>query len=173
MKLHDLQPDPGSKKKRDRVGRGMGSGSGKTAGRGTKGQGARGGKGKGARFEGGQLPLVRRLPFKRGFNNIFKIVYQPVNLAFLSDLKAGTEVTPALLEQLGYIADSSKPVVILGDGDLKVALKVSAHRFSKSATEKIVAAGGSTSVIELRVKGALATVKLLKKDQLARLYSSQ
>ncbi len=173
MKLHDLQPDAGSKKKRERKGRGMGSGSGKTAGRGTKGQGARGGKSKGPRFEGGQLPLVRRLPFKRGFNNIFKIYYQPVNLAFLSDLAAGTEVTPALLEKLGYIRDASKPTVVLGDGDLKVALKVSANRFSKNAVEKITAAGGTTTVIELKVRGALATVKLLPKSVLAKLYNNQ
>jgi large subunit ribosomal protein L15 len=151
----------------------MGSGSGKTAGRGTKGQGARGGKSKGPRFEGGQLPLVRRLPFKRGFNNIFKIHYQPVNLEWLSDIKAGTEVTPALLAQLGFIGDATKPVVILGGGEVKSALKVSAHRFSKSAAEKITAAGGTTTVIELKVKGALATVKLLPKSKLAELYGNQ
>ncbi len=173
MKLHELQPDPGSRKKRERKGRGMASGSGKTAGRGTKGQGARGGKSKGPRFEGGQLPLMRRLPFKRGFNNIFKIYYQPVNLDFLSEFEAGTEVTPALLKQHGYIGDAAKPVVVLGGGELKVALKVSAHRFSKSAVEKIAAAGGSTTIIEMKVKGALATVKLLSRSKLARLYSNQ
>ena len=99
MKLHELKPDPGSKKKRTRVGRGIAAGQGKTAGRGTKGQGARSGGGKGPYFEGGQLPMVRRLPFKRGFNNIFRVEYQEVNLAALSELKDGTVVTPAFLEE--------------------------------------------------------------------------
>ena len=93
MKLHDLRPDPGSRKQRKRVGRGMGSGYGKTAGRGTKGQGARSGGGKGPYFEGGQLPLVRRLPYKRGFTNIFKVHYVPVNLSRLAGFAADQEVT--------------------------------------------------------------------------------
>jgi large subunit ribosomal protein L15 len=93
MKLNDLKPDRGSKRKRTRVGRGISAGQGKTAGRGTKGQGARGGKSKGPQFEGGQLPLVRRLPFKRGFNNIFKIYYQEVNVGALNEVEDGTNVT--------------------------------------------------------------------------------
>src|SRR5689334_24681917 len=99
MKLNDLKPDKGAKKKKTRVGRGIAAGKGKTAGRGQKGQGARGGKPKGAYFEGGQLPLVRRLPFKRGFNNIFRVEYQEVNIGALAELAAGTVVTPALLAE--------------------------------------------------------------------------
>ena len=98
MKLNDLRPSPGSKKKRKRVGRGISAGQGKTAGRGTKGQGARSGGGKGPYFEGGQLPLVRRLPFKRGFTNINKITYKPVNVGSLENFKSGTEVGPEILE---------------------------------------------------------------------------
>ncbi len=149
MNLHDLRPNPGSKKKRKRVGRGISAGQGKTAGRGTKGQGARRGGGKGPYFEGGQLPLVRRLPFKRGFTNINKIVYKPVNLSNLADFEANTEVDPELLAAVGLLKKASDPVVILGDGDLSVALSVKAHRFSASAQKKIEAAGGTVSVISL------------------------
>lgn len=169
MKLHDLQPDEGSKKKRTRVGRGIAAGKGKTAGRGQKGQGARGGKPKGAYFEGGQLPLTRRMPFKRGFNNIFRIEYQEVNVAELESFPAGTDVTPALLAEVGMIRDADKPVVILGDGDLSKKLTVSAHRFTKSAEAKISSAGGSVNKLELLLKGARATVKLLPKAQIAKL----
>lgn len=170
MKLHDLKPDPGSKKKKTRVGRGIASGKGKTAGRGTKGAGARGRNArKGAYFEGGQLPLVRRLPFKRGFTNIFKINYQEVNVGDLAELAAGTAVTPELLAEQGFIRDADKPVVILGGGDLTTKLSFKAHRFTKSAEEKITAAGGSIEKLELVVKGARATVKLLSKEKLAAL----
>jgi len=170
MKLHDLQPAKGSKKKRTRVGRGISAGKGKTAGRGTKGQGSRSGGKKPPYFEGGQLPLVRRLPFKRGFNNIFRIHYQEVNVGRLEELfDAGTAVTPALLAEVGLIRDADKPIAVLGDGDLTKTLTVTAHRFSKSAVEKIGNAGGSTEKLELKVKGALATVKLLPKAQLAKL----
>ena len=148
MKLHDLRPDPGARKKRKRVGRGISAGGGKTAGRGTKGQNARSGGGKGQYFEGGQLPLARRLPFKRGFTNIRKITYKPVNLARLTDFDLSeTEVTPEVLADLGLIKKASDPVVILGDGDVHIALTVKAHRFSKSAREKIVAAGGTAEII--------------------------
>jgi large subunit ribosomal protein L15 len=170
MKLHDLQPAEGAKKKRTRVGRGIAAGKGKTAGRGTKGQGARGGKPKGAYFEGGQLPLVRRLPFKRGFNNIFRIHYQEVNISRLDALENGAVVTPRLLAEHGFIRDATKPVVILGNGDLKKKLTVHAHRFSKSAEEKIGKAGGSIQKLEIKLKGALATIKLLPKSKLAELY---
>ena len=149
MKLNDLRPDQGSKKKRKRVGRGTGSGHGKTAGRGTKGQGARSGGGKGPYFEGGQLPLARRLPYKRGFTNINKIVYQPVNVGDLAGFEDGTEVTPVVLTIVGLLNKPDVPVVILGDGNLNVALDVKAHRFSKSAQEKIEKAGGKIEVLPL------------------------
>jgi large subunit ribosomal protein L15 len=170
MKLHDLQPNPGSHRKKTRVGRGISAGKGKTAGRGTKGAGARGKSArKGAYFEGGQLPLVRRLPFKRGFNNIFRTEYQEVNVEQLETLDAGTAVTPEILAEKGFIRDASKPVVVLGGGELSKKLTVSAHRFSKSAQEKIGKAGGSFEVIPQKVTGARVTVKLLTKEQLAKL----
>lgn len=149
MKLHDLRPDPGSTKKRKRVGRGIAAGQGKTAGRGTKGQNARSGGGKGIYFEGGQLPLARRLPYKRGFTNIRKIVYRPVNVGALTHFEAGTEVTPAVLALVGFLKKPTDPVVILGSGELNTALNVKAHRFSQSAIEKIEAAGGTVEVLEL------------------------
>jgi large subunit ribosomal protein L15 len=149
MKLHDLRPNPGKKKKRKRVGRGISAGQGKTAGRGTKGQGARSGGGKGPYFEGGQLPLVRRLPFKRGFTNINKIYYNPVNVGSLADFEANTEVDPEVLVAVGLLKKANDPVVILGDGDVPVALNIKAHRFSSSAKEKIEAVGGTATVIPL------------------------
>lgn len=147
MKINDLRPNRGKRKKRKRVGRGISAGQGKTAGRGTKGQGARSGGGKGPYFEGGQLPLVRRLPFKRGFTNINKIYYKPVNVGSLAALEAGTEVDAALLAAIGLVKKASDPIVILGDGSLKVALKVKAHRFSSSAKQKIEEAGGTTEIV--------------------------
>ncbi|MCA9948429.1 MAG: 50S ribosomal protein L15 [Anaerolineales bacterium] len=148
MKLHDLRPNPGAKKKRKRVGRGTATGQGKTAGRGTKGQGARSGGGKGAYFEGGQLPLARRLPFKRGFTNIRKITYKPVNLNRLAEFDFGdVEVTPEIMSQIGLIKKPTDPVVILGDGEINVSLTVKAHRFSTAAREKIEAAGGTVEVL--------------------------
>jgi large subunit ribosomal protein L15 len=170
MKLHDLKPAAGSKKKKTRVGRGISAGKGKTAGRGTKGQGARAGGGKGRYFEGGQLPLVRRLPFKRGFTNIFRIEYQEVNVDYLDELfEAGAEVTPQTLFELNLIRDADKPVAVLGRGDLSKKLTVRAHRFTKSALEKIANAGGATDVIPLKVVGARATVKKLRQEDLAKL----
>ncbi|MDX1521239.1 MAG: 50S ribosomal protein L15 [Anaerolineae bacterium] len=151
MQLHDLKPAPGSKKRRKRVGRGMASGKGKTSGRGMKGQGARSGGGKGPYFEGGQLPLVRRLPFRRGFNNIWRVEYKPINVERLQEIfgDAGGEVTPESLIEAGLIKRADKAVAILGNGDISVALTVKAHRFSKSAKEKIEAAGGTTEVLPL------------------------
>ena len=149
MKLNDLRPNPGSKKQRKRVGRGISAGQGKTAGRGTKGQGARSGGGKGQYFEGGQLPLVRRLPFKRGFTNIGKIHYKPVNVGNLECFDADSEVNPESLYRAGLLKKPTDPVVILGDGDVSVPLSVKAHRFSAAAKAKIESAGGSVSVIEL------------------------
>ena len=147
MKLHDLRPDAGSRKKRKRVGRGISAGQGKTAGRGTKGQGARSGGGKGVYFEGGQLPLARRLPYKRGFTNTRKVYYKPVNIGDLAELDAGTIIDSELLVKLGFLKKVSDPFVILGAGDLGVALNIKAHRFSTSAKEKIEAAGGSAEVV--------------------------
>jgi large subunit ribosomal protein L15 len=150
MKLHDLRPNPGKKKERKRVGRGISAGQGKTAGRGTKGQNARSGGGKGIYFEGGQLPLARRLPYKRGFTNINKVYYNPVNLRDLADIDfEGVEVNPETLAIVGLIRKPTDPVVILGDGELDQALTVKAHRFSASAREKIEAAGGSVEIIPL------------------------
>lgn len=149
MKLNDLRPDPGSRKKRKRVGRGISAGQGKTAGRGTKGQGARSGGGKGPYFEGGQLPLARRLPFKRGFTNIRRVEYRPVNLRDLSELDAGTVLDPEIMAAVGLLKKASDPVVILGDGEVSVPLTIKAHRFSKSAQEKIEAAGGTIEVLPL------------------------
>lgn len=151
MKLHDLQPAPGSVKRKKRIGRGMASGHGKTSGRGIKGQNARSGGGKGPYFEGGQLPLVRRLPFRRGFTNIHRIEYSPVNVERLQEkFGAGSqEVTPDTLVEAGIIKPSDKAVAILGRGEITVALTVKAHRFSKSAQEKIEAAGGSVEVLPL------------------------
>ncbi|PJF41462.1 MAG: 50S ribosomal protein L15 [Chloroflexi bacterium] len=174
MKLHDLKPMPGSKKKRTRVGRGIAAGKGKTAGRGHKGQGARSGGGKGPYFEGGQLPLVRRLPFKRGFTNIFRIEYQEVNVGKLeARFDKGATITPALLAENGLIRDADKPVVILGNGDLSKSFTVQAHRFTKSAAQKIADAGGSIEVLELKVTGARATVKLLPKAQREELSQAE
>lgn len=148
MKLHDLRPNSGAKKKRKRVGRGIAAGQGKTAGRGTKGQNARSGGGKGIYFEGGQLPLARRLPYKRGFTNINKVYYTPVNLKRLAEFDfGGEEVTPELLAAIGLLRKSTDPVVILGDGEVSQALHVKAHRISESAKEKIEAAGGTVETI--------------------------
>ena len=148
MKLNDLSPNEGSKKSRKRVGRGISAGQGKTAGRGTKGQGARSGGGKGAYFEGGQLPLARRLPFKRGFTNIRRVEYQAVNLERLAEFDFGDEtVTPDLMAAIGLIKKSSGRVVILGEGEVAGAINVQAHRFSAAAKEKIEAAGGKAEVI--------------------------
>lgn len=150
MKLHNLRPAPGSKKRKKRVGRGIAAGQGKTAGRGTKGQGARSGGGKGPYFEGGQLPLVRRLPFKRGFTNIWRVEYAEVNLEHLARFRKGAEVSPETLAEAGIIKSEQKPVVILGRGELEKPLVVKAHRFSASAREKIEAAGGSVEVLPLK-----------------------
>jgi large subunit ribosomal protein L15 len=176
MKLHDLKPADGATKKKTRVGRGISAGKGKTAGRGTKGTGARTGGGKGRYFEGGQLPLVRRLPFKRGFNNIFRIEYQEVRLEQLNahdGIADGAEVTPALLASLRLVREADKPVVVLGNGEINKKLTVRAHRFTKSAAEKIQAAGGAIETLELKLTGALATVKLLPKAELAKRFGEE
>jgi large subunit ribosomal protein L15 len=152
MKLHELRPPEGAKKSRKRVGRGIAAGQGKTAGRGTKGQAARSGGTKGPYFEGGQLPLVRRLPYVRGFTNIFKVDYVPVNVYRLQDFEADAEVTPQTLAEAGIIKSPSLPVAILGQGDIDRPLVVKAHRFSASARAKIEEAGGSVEELPWEVK---------------------
>jgi large subunit ribosomal protein L15 len=146
MRLEELKPNSGSKKKSNRVGRGPGSGNGKTAGKGHKGQKARSGGVKGAGFEGGQMPLQRRLP-KRGFTNIFRKEYSVVNLADLEKMSGADTVTPEALMQQGLIKNLKNGVKVLGMGELTAKLTVRAHKFSKSALEKIQAAGGKAEVI--------------------------
>lgn len=141
--LHDLSPVPGSHRDRKRVGRGPGSGTGKTAGRGQKGQKARSGGSVPAGFEGGQMPLHRRIP-KRGFHNRNRVEYQVVNVGDLAGLSG--EVTPETLRAAGLVGSLRKPVKILGNGELDVALQVTAHGFSASAKKKIEDAGGSATV---------------------------
>jgi len=139
MKLHELSPNKGSRSKRKRVGRGPGSGTGKTAGRGEKGQRSRSGFSRRAGFEGGQMPLVRRVP-KRGFTNIFRVEYTTVNV---SDLAAvGKRIDPEILAAKGLIRPR-QPLKILGDGEIETALTVRAHKFSRSARAKIEGAGGT------------------------------
>lgn len=148
MKLHDLQPPKGAKKQRKRVGRGHASGQGTYAGRGRKGQKARSGGAKSPYFEGGQLPLVRRLPHKRGFVNIFRVDYAEVNVDRLAAVfEAGAEVTPEAMAAAGLFKPADKPVKILGRGELDKPLTVTAHRFSASARAKIEAAGGTVREI--------------------------
>lgn len=147
MKLHDLHPVAGSRPAPVRKGRGPGSGLGKTAGRGHKGQKARAGGGKGPYFEGGQTPLQRRMP-KRGFTNIFKKEYVIINVKQLEDrFTAGTVVTPELLVESGLVKNVRDGIRILGNGEISKALTVKAHGFSKTAVEKITAAGGQVEVI--------------------------
>jgi large subunit ribosomal protein L15 len=145
VKLHDLKPAEGAKKGRKRVGRGIAAGQGKTAGRGTKGQNARSGGGVRPYFEGGQLPLVRKLPFARGvgFRDPWRVEFTPVNVERLASFRKGSEVTPEVLAEAGVIKSADELVVILGRGDLEKSLTVKAHRFSASAREKIEAAGGA------------------------------
>ncbi|MCR2807326.1 50S ribosomal protein L15 [Paenibacillus soyae] len=146
MKLHELAPAPGSTQAPKRKGRGIGSGNGKTAGKGHKGQNARSGGGVRPGFEGGQNPLYRRVP-KRGFNNPFRTEYAIVNIEELNSFAAGTEVTPAVLLEQGIVKNPLAGIKILGNGELTVALTVKAKKFSQSAVEKIQAAGGKTEVI--------------------------
>ena len=150
MKLHDLTPNPGSKKNKKRVGRGISAGQGKTAGRGTKGQGARSGEGGNLYRQGGNLPFYRRLPFMRGqgFTPRNQVEYNEVNLDQLTEsFQANAEVTPETLQSAHLLRDPQNPVVILGRGDMKIALKVRAHRVSAGAKAKIEEAGGSVELI--------------------------
>ncbi len=146
MKLHELKPNPGSTRKRKRLGRGTATGQGKTAGRGMNGQGSRSGGGTRPGFEGGNMPLYRRLP-KRGFTNIFGTQYAELNVEDLNQFEDGAEITPELLKSEGILKKQLDGVKILGNGELAKKLTVKAHKFSKSAVEKIEAAGGKVEVI--------------------------
>ncbi|MEK5036646.1 50S ribosomal protein L15 [Sporosarcina sp. FSL K6-3457] len=146
MKLHDMKPADGARKKRKRVGRGTGSGHGKTSGRGHDGQNARSGGGVRLGFEGGQIPLFQRLP-KRGFTNINRKEYAIVNLDTLNRFDAGTEVTPELLLESGIVSKAKSGIKILGNGTLDKKITVKAHKFSASAVEAIEKAGGQTEVV--------------------------
>ncbi|HDI3633565.1 TPA: 50S ribosomal protein L15 [Listeria monocytogenes] len=147
MKLHELKPSEGSRKERNRVGRGTGSGNGKTSGRGHKGQKARSGGGVRLGFEGGQLPLFRRIP-KRGFTNINRKEFAIVNLDVLNRFEDGTEVTPELLVETGIIRNEKSGIKILSNGNIEKKLTVKANKFSAAAKEAIEAAGGKTEVIQ-------------------------
>jgi large subunit ribosomal protein L15 len=146
MELHNLTPAKGATHKKKRVGRGPGSGHGKTACRGNKGQRSRSGHSLGPGFEGGQMPLHRRLP-KRGFTNIFRREYAVINLDQLNIFQAGTTVTPEELVRRGLVKRSVNGIKILAEGELKTALIVRAHKFSSNAAKKIQAAGGTVEVI--------------------------
>ena len=145
MNIHELSPVAGSTHVNKRKGRGHGTGNGKTAGRGHKGQKARSGGGVRIGFEGGQMPLARRLP-KRGFNNIFAKPLTAVNVAVLNKFEDGAVVDAEALQAKGFISDSAKPVKILGDGELEINVTVIADKFSESAKQKIEAAGGKAEV---------------------------
>lgn len=146
MKLNELKPAPGAKRKRKRVGRGAGSGMGKTATRGQDGQNSRSGGGVRPGFEGGQMPLARRLP-KRGFTNIFAKEYAIVNVSDLERFEDGTEVTAEMLKEARIIRKMNDGLKVLGNGDLTKKLTVKATKFTKTAAEKIAAAGGTAEVI--------------------------
>ena len=152
LKLSNLRPAEGSRRRKRRIGRGPGSGRGKTAGKGHKGQKSRSGYSRRHGFEGGQMPLIRRIP-KRGFTNApFRTRYAEVNVGRLNDLDAGTEVTPDLLKERRIVRRFLDGVKVLGDGDLGVALTVRAHKFTRSAREKIEGAGGKAVEITDREK---------------------
>jgi large subunit ribosomal protein L15 len=148
MRIHELRPAPGARRPRKRVGRGDGSGHGTYSGRGLKGQKSRSGGGVRPSFEGGQLPLVKKLPEKRGFFNPFRVEYSVVPVAALNRFPEGTVVTPQLMAEARLVKSLKKPVKVLGDGEVKRPLVVQAHRFSRSARLKLEAAGGQAEEIE-------------------------
>ncbi len=150
MMEHNLVPTKGARKNRKRVGRGDAAGQGSTAGRGMKGQKSRSGGGPNPGFEGGQLPLIKGLPMKRGFNNIFKTYYSLITLETLEKFEVGTRVTPELLVERGYVRNLKQPVKIMGDGELTKALTVVAAKFTRSAQVKIEAAKGTVEVTPAR-----------------------
>jgi large subunit ribosomal protein L15 len=145
--VHELKPPRGSRHKRKRVGRGDGSGHGTYSGRGSKGQKSRSGVGIRPGFEGGQTPFIKRLPYRRGFVNISRVEYTPVNVKQLDRFEEGSEVTPQLLRDVGIIKTLRQPVKILGDGEITKALTVQAHKFSAAARAKIEAAGGKAEEV--------------------------
>jgi large subunit ribosomal protein L15 len=151
MQLHDLKPNEGAKKTRKRVGRGTGSGAGKTAGRGTKGQNARSGGGVRPYHMGGNLPFYRKLPFLRGegFTPRNRVRYAEVNLDSLQVFKAGDEITPESLKAAGLLKGKDLPIKILGRGDINVALKIKAHKVTEGARQKIEKAGGTIETLAL------------------------
>ncbi len=152
MRQDKLSPAPGSKRSRKRVGRGDGSGHGTESGRGCKGQKSRSGYKMSRGFEGGQLPLIRRLPRKRGFTNIFRIEYSIVNVGKLSMFEAGSEVTPERLVVAGVVKSLRHPIKVLAEGDINHPLVVKANRFSAAAKAKIEAAGGEVEEVEYAVR---------------------
>jgi large subunit ribosomal protein L15 len=148
VKQNSIAPAPGSRHASKRVGRGTGSGHGTFSGRGCKGQKARAGNNKvRPGFEGGQLPLIKRLPSKRGFTNIFRTAYSTVNIGELSNFKSGSEVTPEKMLSAGMVKSLANPIKVLADGDIDRALTVKAHKFSASARAKIEAAGGKVEEV--------------------------
>jgi large subunit ribosomal protein L15 len=149
MRMHDLRPPDGATRDRIRIGRGHGSGKVKTGGKGTKGQNARAGGGVPPYFEGGQLPLIRKLPYRRGFTNPFRVPFAEVNVRDLADFPAGSTVGPQEFEIAGVLrGNKSGPVKVLGHGELSVKLTVRAHKISAGARAKIEAAGGTFEPIE-------------------------
>ncbi len=152
MRQDELHPAPGSKKSRKRVGRGDGSGHGTYSGRGCKGQKSRAGYKMRPGFEGGQLPLIKRLPRKRGFVNIFRTEYSVVNLSKLNMFEAGSEVDPERLVTAGVVKSRRRPIKILAEGDINHPLVVKAHKFSTAARAKIEAVGGKVEEVEHAAK---------------------
>ena len=154
MRQDELSPPPGSKKNRKRVGRGNGSGHGTYSGRGCKGQKSRSGYRMSRGFEGGQLPLIRRLPRKRGFTNIFRIEYSIVNIDKLNIFEAGSEVTPEKMVAAGVVKSLRHPIKILAEGNIEHSLVVRANKFSTAAKAKIEAAGGKVEEVEYAAKAS-------------------
>src|SRR5438132_5300981 len=148
MRLNELGPPKGSTRTSIRIGRGHGSGKVKTGGKGTKGQNARAGGGVPPYFEGGQLPLIRKLPYRRGFRNPFRVEFREVNVRDLADFPAGSTVGPEEFEIAGVLRGKTGPVKVLGQGELSVKLTVRANKFSAGARQKIEAAGGTVETIE-------------------------
>jgi large subunit ribosomal protein L15 len=148
MRLHELQPPDGATRERVRIGRGHGSGKVKTGGKGTKGQNARAGGGVPPYFEGGQLPLIRKLPYRRGFRNPFRVEFREVNIRDLSEFPAGSTVGPEEFEIAGVLRGKTGPVKVLGQGELSIKLTVRAHKFSAGARRKIEAAGGTVELVD-------------------------
>jgi len=148
MQMHELKPPRGSNRERIRIGRGHGSGKVKTGGKGTKGQNARAGGGVPPYFEGGQLPLIRKLPYRRGFLNPFRVPFREVNVRDLAGFPAGSSVGPEEFETMGVLRGKRGPVKVLGEGDLPIKLTVRAHKFTAGARQKIEAAGGAVDIIE-------------------------